>query len=179
MAVTVSSSKETFQGRGFRVTHEEVTLGNGVTTAYDILVFPGASAIVPVADRETILLIRQYRHAVGDNIWEIPAGTFNAGEHPLECAQRELSEETGYRATRWHPLGEILPIPGHSNKRVHLFCAMDLHKAEQHLDTDEIVDVTRVPLDDAMDMIGSGRIMDAKSICALFMARQFLSTLQA
>ena len=174
MTVSTGSSTEVFRGRGFRVKHESVTLGSGVETDYDILVFPGASAIVPLLDRETVLLLRQYRHAVGKTIWEIPAGTFNAGETPLDCAQRELPEETGYSAAQWHPLGEILPIPGHSDKRVHLFLATDLRRGGQNLDADEIVDVTPVTFDDAMAMIVSGKIMDAKSICALFKAQQVI-----
>ncbi len=174
MPVTIESCDEIFKGKGLQLNHEMVTLGNGVRTEYDILIFPGASAIVPLLDRETILLIRQYRHAVGGDIWEIPAGTFDADEKPLECAKRELPEETGHTASTWHNLGEIIPIPGHSNKRVHLFLAMDLEKTEQHLDADEIVHVEKVPFDNAINMILAGRIMDAKSICALFMAKAWL-----
>ena len=176
MAVTIDSCEEIFKGKGLQLNHERVTLGNGVETEYDILVFPGASAIVPLPDRETVLLIRQYRHAIGGDIWEIPAGTFNAGEKPLDCAMRELPEETGYRAATWHDLGKIIPIPGHSNKRVHLFLAMDLEKTEQNLDADEILHVEKVRFDDAITMTLDGRIMDAKSICALFMAQMFFAS---
>jgi len=176
MPVTIDSRKEIFKGKGLQLNHEKVTLGNGIRTEYDILTFPGASAIVPLLDRETVILVRQYRHAIGGDIREIPAGTFDADENPLECAKRELPEETGYSASKWHRLGEIIPIPGHSNKRVHLFLAMDLEKTEQNLDIDEIVHVEKVRFDDAITMILDGRIMDAKSICALFMAQRFLAS---
>lgn len=176
MPVTIRSSEEIFKGKELRLNHERVILKNGVKTEYDILIFPGASAIVPLLDRETVLLIRQYRHAVGGDIWEIPAGTFNADEKPLECAKRELAEETGYTARTWHNMGEIIPIPGHSNKRVHLFLAMNLKETEQNLDTDEIVRPEKVGFKDSIDMIIEGRIIDAKSICAIFMAQHFLAS---
>ncbi|MBN2569966.1 MAG: NUDIX hydrolase [Deltaproteobacteria bacterium] len=175
MPDAVDSSEEIFKGKGLRLNHERVILKNGVRTEYDILIFPEASAIVPLIDRETVLLIRQYRHAVGGDIWEIPAGTFKADEKPLECAKRELTEETGYTASIWHHMGEIIPIPGHSNKRVQLFLAMNLKETEQNLDTDEIVRPEKVRFEDSIDMIIDGRIMDAKSICALFMAQHFLA----
>jgi len=176
MLFKIDSSEEIFQGKELRLNHERVILKNGVKTEYDLLIFPEASAIVPLLDRETVLLIRQYRHAVGDYIWEIPAGTFNADEEPLECAKRELTEETGYTGGEWHRLGEIIPIPGHSNKRVHLFLATNLRETDQNLDTDEIVHPGKVGFKDSIDMIIEGRIIDAKSICAIFMAQHFLAS---
>ena len=146
---------------------ENVTLDNGVTVNIDTLRHPGASAIVPLTDEGSVILIRQYRHSVGGYIWEIPAGTLNPGEDPTVCAARELTEETGYTAGSWRKLGEITPVPGYSDERIHLFLATDLRPAAQNLDADEVLDVHEVSFETAAAMIESGDIQDAKTICAL------------
>lgn len=158
------------QGRIFRLLRETVTLENGVVTELDVIRHPGAAAIVPFLDPNTLLLIRQYRHAAGGFIWEIPAGTLDPGESALACAKRELIEETGFSAEDWVELGEIAPLPAYSDERIHIFGATDLTPSKQHLDEDEILDVHEVLLDDALSMIRSNRIQDAKTISGLFMA---------
>jgi ADP-ribose pyrophosphatase len=90
----------------------------------------------------------------------------------MDCARRELIEETGYTAERWQKLGEITPVPGYSNERVHLFLASELTVARQNLDADEVLVVHRMPFDEAMNMIAVGEIQDAKSICALLLAQK-------
>jgi ADP-ribose pyrophosphatase len=154
----------------FDILSENITLPNGVTTDIDILRHPGAAAIVPMADDGTLVWLRQYRHAAGGYIWEIPAGTLDPGEDPLACARRELTEETGFSAKSWQHLGEIIPVPGYSSERVHLYLARDLRAAAQHLDRDELLEVHRIPLDEAIAMVFSGQVVDAKTIAALFMA---------
>jgi len=158
------------EGRIFRLVRENVTLENGVTIDLDIIRHPGASAIVPLTENKTLLMIKQYRHAVGDFIWEIPAGTLDSNETPLECAKRELVEETGFSANTWRKLGETTPLPGYSDERIHIFFATDLAPARQNLDLDEILHVHEVRLDDALAMIHSGEIQDGKTISGLFMA---------
>lgn len=158
------------RGRVFRLDREELALANGTTVDLDIIRHPGAAAIVPFADPRTVVMIRQYRHAVGRVIWEIPAGTLEGGEDPLACARRELIEETGFAAARWSPLGAVTPVPAYSDERIQLFSAAELTPTRQHLDSDELLHVHQVPLKRALAMIGDGTIQDAKTICALFMA---------
>jgi ADP-ribose diphosphatase len=161
--------KETIRhGRVFDVTLENVCLPNGVCIDMEIIRHPGASAIAAVTDTREILMLRQYRHAIGDYWWEIPAGTFNGNEDPLGCAQRELAEETGYTAREWNSLGAVTPVPGYSDERIHLFAARGLIQASPHLDSDEIIEVHPLPLDQVVAMIVEGRIEDAKTIAAVF-----------
>jgi ADP-ribose pyrophosphatase len=163
----VNSVKALHQGRVFRLDKENVTLNNGVNVDLDIVRHPGASAMVPMLNENTLLMIKQYRHAVGDFIWEIPAGTLEDNEAPIQCAQRELIEETGYSADSWQKLGEICPLPGYSDERIHIFLASELTPAKQHLDADEVLEVHEVDFKKAIEMILNGDIQDAKTIAAL------------
>jgi ADP-ribose pyrophosphatase len=140
----------------------------------DFIQHPGAAAMVPLLSNQEVVLIRQYRHAIREFIWEIPAGTLDAGESPLNCARRELVEETGYSAEIWHQLGKITPLPGCSDERIHIFLASDLKPAEQHLDDDEMLNVYPVKLNDALQMILAGEINDGKTISGLFLASHWL-----
>lgn len=167
---TVNAQHLLHKGRTFSFVKESVTLQNGVTVELEIVRHPGAAAVVPFVDDETILLLKQYRHAVGGFIWEIPAGTLGPDEEALDCARRELAEETGFAAKGWEKLGEITPIPGYSDERIHLFRATRLMPAEQNLDRDEVLDVHQKPLKTVLDMIACGDIQDAKTICAIFHA---------
>jgi len=159
------------RGRVFTLHRDQITLPNGVATTLDIIRHPGAAAIVPLTDRGQVLLIRQYRYAIDAHIWEIPAGTMEPGESPLACAQRELTEEIGVYARSWHKLGAIAPLPAYSDETIHLYCAQDLHPAEQHLDPDEILEIHEFPYGEALEMIRAGRIRDAKTISGLMMAQ--------
>jgi ADP-ribose pyrophosphatase len=145
------------KGRVFTLVREKVALQNGVTINLDIVRHPGAAAMVPLTEQNSLLMIRQYRHATGGFIWEIPAGTLDPEEAPLDCARRELIEEIGY-----------------SDERIHIFCAMDLSPARQRLDRDEILEVHEVPFDEAVRMVERGEIGDAKTLSGLFMARLWL-----
>ena len=170
MSAKVNSKAILYEGRVFKLLRENVTLPNGVTVDLDIIHHPGAAAMVPVSDNNSFILIKQYRHAIGDYIWEIPAGTLDPQETPLECAKRELIEETGFSARSWQKLGEITPVPGYSNERIHVFLAADLVPAEQELDKDEVLDVHEVPLDKAIKLIHEGAIQDSKTISGIYMA---------
>ncbi len=163
------------KGRVFSLVKEKIRLENGVTVDLDIIRHPGAAAMVPLTKDNTLLMIRQYRHATGGFIWEIPAGTLDPDETPLECAKRELVEEIGYSANAWHKLGEITPVPGYSDERIHIYCATDLSPARQNLDRDEILHVHEVRFDEAVKMVQRGEIEDAKTLSGLFMASLWLS----
>lgn len=165
------------KGRVFNLFWETVALPDGKEFHLDVIRHPGAAAIVPMTRNDTVIMIEQYRHAVGGTIWEIPAGTLDAGESPLSCARRELTEETGYAAAAWEKLGEITPVPGYSDERIQIFLATDLSPAAQNLDPDEVLAVRELPFAQAMEMITDGRIQDAKTICGLFMARSRMKRL--
>ena len=162
------------KGRVFNVFQETVTLPNGASIKLDIIRHPGATAIVPLTRSHNVIMLEQYRHAVGGTIWEIPAGTLDDKEAPLTCAQRELTEETGYTAATWRKLGEITPVPGYSDERIQIFLATDLSISVQNLDADEALEVREVTFTEALNMISRGGIQDAKTICGLFMAHACL-----
>lgn len=170
MGVTINNRQTVFHVGRFRLDTENVTLDNGVDTTIHVLRHPGAVAIVPFLDETTIILIQQYRHALGDYIWEIPAGTMDAGETALQCAGRELIEETGFRAREITPIGKIFPAPGYSDEQLHLFLARGLTPGAQKLEPDEVLHVHHVAFSNALAMIDSGDIRDAKTIAGILLA---------
>jgi ADP-ribose pyrophosphatase len=175
MSAKVHERKPIFSGRVFNLVTETVTLSNGTRAELDVIEHPGATAIVPFIDSDHILMLRQYRHAVKTDLWEIPAGTLDPQENELQCARRELTEETGYEAAEWQKMGEIVPVPGYSNERIHMYLATGLEKAEQNLDEDEVIEVQRIAFDEAFAMIQRGDVQDAKTICGLYLAQQYLT----
>jgi ADP-ribose diphosphatase len=162
------------KGRVFDITVENVTLPNGFNVELEIIRHPGAAAIVPLTINEGVLMLKQYRHAIGRFMWEIPAGTFDGSEDPLACARRELTEETGFTAAAWENLGAVTPVPGYSDETIHLFMARELSPAVQKLDQDEVLEVHTLPLDQVVSMIVKGEIHDAKTIAGIFLARNKL-----
>lgn len=148
---------------------EEVTLPNGVTVTLEVLRHPGAAAVVPLHDDGTVTLIRQYRHAAGGMIYEIPAGKLEPGEAPEFCAARELEEEAGVQAGRLQPLLALRTTPGFTDEVIHLYLAEDLRPVPQALEADEVIEVLRIPLSEAISWIEEGRITDGKTVSALFL----------
>jgi ADP-ribose pyrophosphatase len=122
---------------------------------------------VPLKDDGTVVLIRQFRHAAGGFIYEIPAGKLNQGEDPLHCAERELEEEIGYRAGRFQLLSSILTAPGFTDEVIHVYLGTGLTAGRQQLDRDEVLEVVEMPITKAIEMIHSGEIRDAKTIVGL------------
>jgi ADP-ribose pyrophosphatase len=167
----MADGQRLYKGRIIELRLEEVTLPNGVTARLEIVRHPGAAAIVPLHDNGDVTLIRQYRHAAGGFIWEIPAGVLHPGEEPSACAARELREETGLLASEIVALGTYLPSPGFCDERIHLFLARGLTEVDQQLDHDEVLSVARKPLTEALAMIRAGEIQDGKSIAALHHVR--------
>ena len=173
MSAKTNRSEVVYEGRVFNIYAENVTLPNGSTTDLNLLRHPGAAAMVAMPSPGQVILLKQYRHAVMDYIWEIPAGTRDPGETPETCARRELAEEAGVSAGSWQKLGEIIPAPGYTDERIHIFLARDLTPTDQNLDTDEVLDVHQVDFEKAMSMVRDGLIIDAKTITGLFLARDF------
>jgi ADP-ribose pyrophosphatase len=156
-----------YRGKIVNLDLETVRLPNGATVELEIIRHPGASAVVPVRDDGRLILIRQYRHAAGGFIYEIPAGKLNPGEDPRDCARRELEEEIGYRASALEPLLSIFTTPGFTDERIHLFVARGLAPGTQALDADEILELVDVSLEGALAWIADGTIRDGKTIIAL------------
>lgn len=134
---------------------------------------PGAVVILPLLDDNTIVLIRVRRYAVGASLLELPAGTLEKGELPINTAGRELVEETGYLANRMQPLGVFYTSPGILSEQMYAFVATDLEQQEQALEEGEEIELVPTPYDDALDMIRSGAIQDGKTIAALLMYEVF------
>ena len=176
MSIKINNRTTVYHGKVFELVRENVTLENGTTTDLEFIEHPGATAIIPFLDDKRIVLLKQYRHALKNYIWEIPAGTLDPQEEIISCAKRELIEETGYSAGQWHRLGEITPVPGYSNERIHIFLATELQPADQNLDEDEVIQVQALDFLKAFEMIGDGEIQDAKSIAGLFLASQWLKS---
>ncbi len=163
-----------FEGRMLHVFNDDVEIGGHKTTR-EVVLHPGASAIIPVTEEGNVLFVRQYRYAVEVPLLEIPAGKLDKGEDPDTCAARELTEETGYKTDHMVKLGYVYTTPGFCNETIHLYLADHLVKAHQHLDQDEYLDVIAIPLSRVWDMIAKGEICDAKTLAAFAMARDRLS----
>jgi ADP-ribose pyrophosphatase len=169
------STQRVYSGRLLKIDRDEVLLPNGRTTDLEMVRHPGASAIVPFVSAEDILLVRQFRYAAGGFILEVPAGTLQPGEVPEACARREVEEESGHRAGRLILLASIRTTPGFTDEIIHLYAGFDLTPVAQRLDHDEVLTVERLPMARALDLIRDGGIVDAKSICALMLARDLLA----
>jgi ADP-ribose pyrophosphatase len=163
--------QQVYRGRVVDLGIERVTLPNGVETELEVLRHPGAAAVAAIDEQGRVVLIYQYRHASGGFLWEIPAGLLQAGEAPEAGAQRELGEEVGLAAGRLGPLGTMLPTPGYSDERIHLFLARDLTAVPSAHEEDEVIQrIERVALGDAVAMVRHGEIPDGKTALALLLA---------
>ncbi|HBH79931.1 MAG TPA: ADP-ribose pyrophosphatase [Nitrospira sp.] len=160
-------TRNIYTGKVITLNVDTVQLPNGVTVDLETIRHPGAAAVVPVKDDGTVVLIRQFRHAAGGFIYEIPAGKLAPGEDPLHCAARELEEEVGYRASTFELLSSIFTAPGFADEVIHVYKATGLTKGRQHLDRDEVLDVVEMPLSEAITKIEDGTIRDGKTIVGL------------
>ena len=160
-----------YRGARLRVRRERHVLPDGRSVSLDAVRVPSVAYIVPLLDDGRIVLIRQYRPIVGAEIWELPAGTIEAGETPEACARRELVEEAGYEAGRLDPLGEALADAGLTDERIFFFTARELRPAPRGLDADEHIEVVPTPLSDAYRMADAGEILDAGTLVALYRFR--------
>jgi len=167
-----------FSGRIVDLRVERVTLPNGTAVDLELIHHAGASAVVAVDEAGRVVLIRQYRHAAGGYIWELPAGVLDSpGEQPEQCARRELREETGIEARDVTHLGTIFTTPGFCDERIHLFLARGLVAHGHAHEHDEVIaEIARRPLAEALDMIRRGDIVDGKTIAGLHLAAAALAT---
>lgn len=163
-----------YDGRRIRLEMHHL-LADGQRVAKEVCVHPGAVVILPLLDAQTLVLIRNRRYAVGKILVELPAGTLEKDEDPINCAGRELLEETGYLAGRMKPMRSFYSSPGILTEKMHVFLAYDLHKQSQDLQDDEEIQVFTATLGEAVEMIHQGEIEDAKTIAALLMYERFFA----
>ncbi|UCH36706.1 MAG: NUDIX hydrolase [Armatimonadota bacterium] len=167
---TVKSIR-TFKGMLINVRVDRVRLADGGETRREVVEHPGAVAILPMLDDGRVILLRQFRQPAKEVLWEIPAGTLHQGEAPEDCARRELTEEIGREPERLEPLAQLYLSPGYSSELMHLFLARGLREAYGKADDDERVRPVTLDFDRVLDMIHSGEIKDAKTVCAVLLAQ--------
>jgi len=167
------TSRRGYEGHRISVRLDEVALPGGSRAVYEVVEHPGAAAIVALTPERHVLLVRQFRQAVGTDLLEIPAGTREPGETPLACARRELAEETGRAAERWQPLFSFYPSPGVLSEELFVFLAEDLRDAPGKGEEEDL-HVLSLPFEEAYRRIGAGEIRDAKSIIGITIARERL-----
>jgi ADP-ribose pyrophosphatase len=165
----ILSSQKVFEGRVFNVTVDTVSEGE-LTYQREVVHHNGSAVIVPVFDDGTVALVRQYRHPTVKYLLEVPAGSLAKGERPEIGAARELKEELGLVAARLEQLSEFFVSPGFCEEKMWIYLATELSEGEQALEDDEIIDVVRLPIAEALEMITSGEIEDAKTIIGLILA---------
>ena len=165
----ILSSQKVFDGRVFNVTVDTVSEGE-LTYQREVVHHNGSAVIVPIFDDGTVALVKQYRHPAVRYLLEVPAGTLAKGERPDAGAARELKEELGLVAARLEKLSEFFVSPGFCEEKMWVYLATELSEGEQALEDDEILEVVRLPIVDALEMITSGEIQDAKTIIGLMLA---------
>lgn len=175
---TQRGSTEIYKGKIITLNRDLVRFPDGTVNAFDIARHSGASAVIPFlsdpgGDEPQVLLLRQFRYAAGGYLYEIPAGRLDDGETPLECAARELKEETGCTAEKLEPLTTILTTPGFTDEMIHLYMATGLTHGEPNREADEFVELVIMRLSEALDFVRTGEITDSKTALALLYAAGF------
>ena len=162
------SSEYKFKGRIINLRQDSVLLPNGNTSTREVIEHPGGVCVAALTDNDELLFVRQWRYPYGEETLEIPAGKRDSlDEDPLECGKRELKEETGAIAQNYTNLYPLYPTPGYINEVIHCYLATGLSFGKTHLDEDEFLDVLRIPLEKAVQMVLAGEIKDAKTQIAV------------
>jgi len=174
MAYRVTASETLFSGRVFEVRKDRVVLEDGRESSVDVVVHPGAVALIPVDELEQIWFVRQYRHASGGELLELPAGTLEPGEPPEQCAQRECQEEIGMFPGKLEHLGGFFLAPGYSTEFLEVYLASELRPGPRPRDPDEQIQVEKLSLGRVAELIRRGELRDAKSLASLTLAGQRL-----
>ena len=167
-------SQEIYKGKIIRVRRDKVELINGGTSMREVVEHSGGVGILALDKEGNGVMVRQYRYPIESELLEVPAGKLEPGEDPLECAIRELSEETGYQAEQMIPLGSFLPSPGYCKETLYVYLALGLKQGEMHLDKDEFLSVEKIPFSRLIDMTMSGEITDGKTVIAILKAARYL-----
>lgn len=170
------STRVAYTGLFLNLHQDRVLCPDGREAVREYVTHPGAVVIIPVLPNGKLLLERQFRYPVGQAFIEFPAGKIDPDENPLDCAARELQEETGYRACSWTYLGRMHPCIGYSNERIEIFLARNLEYVGHQWDEGEFLEFLEVTLDEMADGVMSGRITDSKTITALYWAERHLKS---
>lgn len=170
---TELSRKDIYSGRIIHVHVDDVELFDGSRSRREIVDHDGGVTVIPIDENGDVYCVRQYRYAMGQSILETPAGKLEPGEEPIECAVRELGEETGFTAGKIIELGEIYPSPGYCQEKLYIYLALELEKGSAHPDEGEFLDVEKYPLDTLEKMVMDNRICDAKTVIAILKAKKY------
>jgi ADP-ribose pyrophosphatase len=171
----ILDSQKQFTGRVFEVMRDQVVEPNGRTAIRDVVRHLPAVVVFPRLSKDEMLLIRQYRYAVDEYLWELPAGTVEPGEEIQDAGRRELEEEAGYRAESLSTLASFYSAPGFTDERMHVLLASSLTKTQARPDEDEQIEVHTISFEKAYAMLFGGVIIDAKSIAAMLLVRSKLN----
>lgn len=164
---TILKRERAFDGRLVKVSVYEVQLADGSIAQREVVLHPGAVAIVALDSEQQVLMVKQWRTAAAKALYEIPAGTLEPGEEPETCAIRELREETGYRPLSLEHIGGLYTAPGYTDEFIHLFFTQELEHAPLAADADEFIELLRLPMTEALAMIERNDIQDGKTIAGL------------
>ncbi|MCD8036558.1 MAG: NUDIX hydrolase, partial [Clostridiales bacterium] len=167
MDYEVVKSNKIYDGKILRVYSDEITMPDGRTATREVVEKNNASAIVPVDADGNIIFVRQYRHPARDMVLEIPAGTFEKGEDPYDCAMRELEEEIGYKTDSLTFVNWAYCSIGVCTEKIYLYIAENLKEGRQHLDDDEFIEIERYPLEECLKMVFDGTLNDSKTIIGI------------
>lgn len=157
------SSETIYEGKIFTVTRDKALLENGTEAVREVVHHNGGVTVIPITENNEVLMVKQFRYPHGKVMLEIPAGKLEKGESHYDCGKRELLEETGCTCADYKYLGEIVPTPAYVSEVIHLYLARGLTFSKQSLDEDEFLDVEKVPLDKAYQMVLKGEITDSKT----------------
>jgi len=169
-------TKTVYEGIVVSIRSDVAELQNGNTALREVVVHPGGVGIVPLTRDNKVLMVRQYRYPMEEELLEIPAGKLGEGEDPFECAVRELSEETGCTAGRYVDLGVSYPSPGFCREKLYIYLALDLQYGEMHLDENELLSVEEVAIDELVDRIMANELPDGKTVIGILKAKRYLES---
>lgn len=159
-------------------TLDRVVLNNGEHSLREVVEHPGGVTILPIDKDGYVYCVRQFRYPIGEHLLEVPAGKLEKGETPLECAVRELSEETGISADEYIYLGKIFPSPGYCKETLHIYLARELHFGKAHPDKNEFLDVSKIHIDELFRLAMENEIPDAKTVIAILKTKALLDSKQ-
>ena len=174
MKFELLKSEVTYEGRAFTVRRDHLLTPSGNTVKYDIIQHIGSVILIPIDSDGQIYFVRQYRHAAELELLELPAGTLEPNEPPIEAAAREIREETGMASANLKEIGSFYLAPGYSTELMHVFMATELTHDPLDPDADEYLSVEKMPLAEALHLAESGQMQDAKSLAALLLAKTYL-----
>jgi len=160
-----------YKGRRISVKVYEAVLPNGRRVRTEAVEHPGAVVIIPMLGDGRLVLVRQYRRVIGEWIYEFPAGTLEPGEHPEDCARRELGEETGFTPGKLRHLGTLYTTPGYSTEKLYFYLAENLREGRQHPEPSELIEVEVKNIEEAEEMAAKGEIRDMKTVAGLMLLR--------